>query len=80
MTKLPASVHRGQTSNGRFSFRFTPAEWRSLLEDEGFLRQPDNSYRPPRRLMGVPVQIVPGHDVSPNGSGPDGSRPDGSRA
>ena len=45
-----------------FLFRFTPAEWRRLLDDAAFLRQPDNSYRPPRRLMGVGVQIVPDHN------------------
>jgi hypothetical protein len=43
-----------------FALRFTPAEWRRLLADADFLRDPDNSYRP-RRLMGVPVQIVPDH-------------------
>lgn len=41
-------------------FRFTPAEWRRLLEDGSFLRDGDNSYAP-RRLMGVPVEIVPDH-------------------
>ena len=40
---------------------FTPAEWRWLLEDPGFLDDEDNSYRVPRRLMGLPVQIVPDH-------------------
>jgi hypothetical protein len=43
-----------------FALRFTPAEWRHLLADSAFLRDPDNSYLP-RRLMGVPVQIVPDH-------------------
>ncbi len=42
----------------RFALRFTPAQWRSLLEDDDFLRDADNSYAP-RRLMGVPVEIVP---------------------
>ena len=46
----------GQT----LTLRFTPAEWRSLLRDGDFLRDPDNSCRP-RRLMGLPVQIVPDH-------------------
>lgn len=41
--------------------RFTPAEWRSLLEDPDFLREPDNAYSPSRRLMGLPVLIVPDH-------------------
>ncbi len=40
---------------------FTPAEWRRLLEEPSFLRQTDNSYASPRRLMGVPVAIVPDH-------------------
>jgi hypothetical protein len=40
--------------------RFTPAEWRCLLEDVSFLRDRDNSYAP-RRLMGLPVEIVPDH-------------------
>ncbi len=44
-----------------FEFRFTPAEWRHLLEDESFLLEADNSYRHPRRLMGVPVVIIPDH-------------------
>lgn len=43
-----------------FTLRFTPAEWRSLLHDESFLRDPDNSFSP-RRLMGLPVEIVPDH-------------------
>jgi hypothetical protein len=41
--------------------RFTPAEWRVLLEDRSFLKDPDNSYAEPRRLMGLPVVIVPDH-------------------
>ena len=45
----------------RFAFRFTPAEWRALLEDRAFLTDSDNRYLPPRRLMGVAVQIVPDH-------------------
>jgi hypothetical protein len=44
-----------------YTFRFTPAEWRHLLEDRTFLTAPDNSWLPPRRLMGLPVQIVPDH-------------------
>lgn len=47
--------------DNRFALRFTPAEWRALLEDAGFLTDKDNSYRLPRRLMGVAVQIVPDH-------------------
>jgi hypothetical protein len=54
----------GQRGAGRskqiYAFRLTPAEWRRILADEDFLRDPDNSWRP-RRLMGVPVEIVPDH-------------------
>jgi hypothetical protein len=46
--------------NPQAPLRFTPAEWRRLLEDASFLRDCDNSYAP-RRLMGVPVEIVPDH-------------------
>ncbi len=42
------------------ALRFTPAEWRALLEDRSFLEQPDNDFAP-RRLMGLPVEIVPDH-------------------
>lgn len=40
---------------------FTPAEWRHILEDPEFLEGEDNSYLVPRRLMGLPVQIIPDH-------------------
>ncbi len=43
-----------------YAFKLTPAEWRAVIEDETFLRDPDNSFQP-RRLMGVPVEIVPDH-------------------
>jgi hypothetical protein len=43
--------------------KFTPAEWRVLLEDPSFLREPDNSYARPRVLMGLPVLIVPDHSL-----------------
>jgi hypothetical protein len=43
------------------TLRFTPAEWRVLLEDRSFLEQPDNAYAPPRKLMGLPVVIVRDH-------------------
>jgi hypothetical protein len=43
-----------------YAFRLTPAEWRQVLADGSFLRDPDNSIRP-RRLMGVPVEIIPDH-------------------
>jgi hypothetical protein len=40
---------------------FTPAEWRRLLDSPTFLNRHDNSYSVPRRLMGLPVRIVPDH-------------------
>ena len=44
------------------TFVFTPAEWRKLLDDPDFLTAPDNSFNP-RRLMGLPVRIVPHHGI-----------------
>ena len=46
---------------------FTPAEWRHILEDMDFLSDPDNQYVVPRRLMGLPVEIVPDHDIRARG-------------
>jgi hypothetical protein len=43
-----------------YTFRLTPAEWHALLADQSFLRDSDNSISP-RRLMGVPVEIIPEH-------------------
>jgi hypothetical protein len=43
-----------------YAFRLTPAEWRLVLADEGFLDEPGNCINP-RRLMGVPVEIIPDH-------------------
>jgi len=60
---VPASafeVRPQPRSNGKLALRFTPAEWRALLRDASFLRDRDNSYAP-RRLMGLPVEIVPDH-------------------
>ncbi len=52
------------TANGAarraYAFHLTPAEWHALLADQSFLRDPDNSFSP-RRLMGVPVEIIPDH-------------------
>ncbi|HLZ82292.1 MAG TPA: hypothetical protein VKQ54_01915 [Caulobacteraceae bacterium] len=53
-----------QKRSRRFSFRFTPAEWRRLLDDPAFLTDPDNSWRSPRRLMGVAVEIIPSRDLA----------------
>ena len=56
---------RSQTARAEkpmYTFRLTPAEWRAVIQDETFLKDPGNSYQP-RRLMGVPVEIVPDHRV-----------------
>lgn len=42
---------------------FTPAEWRLLLNDPDFLKDPDNRWGSSRRLMGLPVRIVPDHQT-----------------
>ena len=63
----------GRTSGG-FRLHFTPAEWRALLNDADFLKQPDNSYSP-RRLMGVPVEIIADHRVRRDGLGWSGCSP-----
>lgn len=60
----PAEHDQGHHWHADFrTLKFTPAEWRVLLEDRSFLDEPDNSYAPRRRLMGVPVVIVPDHTV-----------------
>jgi hypothetical protein len=63
MTKPTMRPPGAQAKRPGFSFRFTPAEWRRVLADAAFLREPGNSYRP-RRLMGLPVEIVPDHRVA----------------
>ena len=58
---MPQAITTEHDDERRFStLRFTPAEWRVLLEDRSFLEQPDNDFAP-RRLMGLPVEIVPDH-------------------
>ncbi len=52
---------RGEFDRRAGALRFTPAEWRRLLEDRAFLNECGNRYTPPRRLMGVDVEIVPDH-------------------
>ena len=64
-----ASLHESgvPTGTGRkpaYAFRLTPAEWRQVLADGSFLHEPGNSIRP-RRLMGVPVEIIPDHRFIP---------------
>jgi len=61
MASVTGTENPNRTPGEGFCFRFTPAEWRHLLEDPGFLRQSDNSCFNPRKLMGVPVVIVPDH-------------------
>jgi hypothetical protein len=56
-----SDLRRERRDDGSLALRFTPAEWRVLIEDGSFLTQPDNRYSLPRRLMGVPVEIVPDH-------------------
>ena len=53
-------------TTGPYTLRFTPAEWRALLHDGSFLKSPDNSFSP-RRLMGLPVEIIPDHDCGRRG-------------
>ena len=43
-----------------YALHLTPAEWHRVLADQSFLSDPDNSFSP-RRLMGVPVEIIPDH-------------------
>jgi hypothetical protein len=40
------------------ALRLTPGQWRRILEDPSFLQRPDNRYQRPRRLNGLPVEIV----------------------
>jgi len=61
MPPLSSDFHRDQGPDGAFALHLTPAEWRSFLEDPGFLDEPDNSFVQPRRLMGLRVEIVPDH-------------------
>jgi hypothetical protein len=39
--------------------RFTPSQWRVILESQGFLDRPDNRFQHPRRFRGASVQIIP---------------------
>lgn len=56
-TEIPKN---GVARRSAYAFHLTPAEWHALLADQSFLRDPDNSFSP-RRLMGVPVEIIPDH-------------------
>jgi len=58
----PATASGSERNEQRaYALRFTPAEWRFILQDRGFLKDRDNRFQPPRRLMGLPVVIVPDH-------------------
>ncbi|MEO6340878.1 MAG: hypothetical protein ABIO39_12610 [Caulobacteraceae bacterium] len=74
MESSNADDARDEPSESQFALRFTPAEWRHVLEDPSFLADRDNSYRAPRRLMGVPVEIVPDHSFI-EGVAPIGTKP-----
>jgi hypothetical protein len=39
--------------------RFTPSQWRAILESQDFLDRPDNRFQHPRRFLGACVQIIP---------------------
>ncbi len=43
----------------RSVLRFTPPQWRAILESQGFLDRPDNRFEHPRRFLGARVQIIP---------------------
>ena len=58
-TRTPAN---GPKPRSVYAFHLTPAEWHRLLADRSFLADPDNSFSP-RRLMGVPVEIIPDHRI-----------------
>ena len=59
---MPAQHLTEALKSGSFTLHLTPAEWRDVLKDGSFLDHADNCCRP-RRLMGLPVQIVPDHAV-----------------
>ena len=61
MASANADAANDEPSKSQYALKFTPAEWRQVLEDPCFLADRGNSYRAPRRLMGVPVEIVPDH-------------------
>lgn len=58
MAWISAKFEPTRRPDGGYAFHLTPSEWRAVIEDEGFLRRPDNDWLP-RRLMGLPVEIVP---------------------
>jgi hypothetical protein len=62
MFKTKAS-HTSAASQSGFKtqgvVRFTPSQWRTILESHGFLDRPDNRFQHPRRFLGASVQIIP---------------------
>ncbi len=46
-------------SKAQGTLRFTPSQWRAILESHGFLDRPDNCFQHPRRFLGAAVQIIP---------------------
>ena len=61
MADFNDTIQTNRSGDGVAALRFTPAEWRAVLEDRAFLANSDNRFELPRRLMGAPVQIVPDH-------------------
>ena len=61
MPTLSSDFRPDDRPGGPFALHLTPAEWRSFLRDPAFLRELDNSFAIPRRLMGLLVEIVPDH-------------------
>jgi hypothetical protein len=61
MNQLAPSFETDRRPDGVVALHFTPTEWRAILRDPNFLREPDNEYRVPRRIFGVEVRIVPDH-------------------
>ena len=39
--------------------RFTPSQWRAILESHDFLERPNTCFQHPRRFQGARVQIIP---------------------
>jgi len=61
MASFNETFQTDHSSRGGVVLHFTPAEWRAVLADRGFLASGDNRFEAPRRLMGLPVEIVPDH-------------------
>jgi hypothetical protein len=61
MASFNTTFQTDRSSDGGAALHFTPAEWRAVLEGHAFLASGDNRFELPRRLMGVPVAIVPDH-------------------